>query len=862
MLPNGAAESVYVCPECTDPAHCEEVAFNCKQANTRRFDNLVGSISPAGQYFRDFVSTTTLKGARRIALVGEGRAFTMQTAAGARAQAEASNMDIVADVILSASGDASSYTSAESLVAQHQAFLESGSKGSFSATVVGKSWQSAAEVAVHLLQRLDVEVVVGSTYVPSCIGLVKGMKAGKWLPKALGLGTCLGNSAMFSSLGKDMRWLAGPSQWDHRLKGRDFEETEFTSPNHFKIEEGLPSSPAQFHQKYLELFGEPPIYQAAMSASGIYMLEGAASSVGITPLPADLTAAMKSYYSPSWWGISTADAFGKNERRNMATWYYDDQGSLEIAAPISAATVEIKYPLPAWDSNERNYPCQPGSMVEGKNDWSDNLDKFLERGQAAWDSTSCKSCPVGHFSDSVGALECIPCAVGTYAPMSGALKCLPCPRNARCLGGDDVTFIKRMEANLIAVIVLASLAGVILLLLLSDFVWKNYLSARAKSPVFISYKHADAEKANKIAAKLRASGLHVWIDSEIRANEDWRKEIADAVNTSLCVLFVASELSVASKYCREELLYASSQGKPVVTANTEDCFSQLEGALKMILQRKQAIDLRGEKFDEGLLTLVETLIQVKRDDPGLIGRLTWWRDASRKKARALKTAGQVGSQSKAVDIFCICSPADVEKADALMERCASVGLLTGFSSHDADAYNANSVSIDQAKIVVFLESEDSLGKKEVQDEVFFAYEAQKSILRVQLENTSKALRKNSSMSLMLNLAKVIIWASQPRLTFYAGPEGVAKDKEQLLRETAGAVIETLWVNAIHTTLASAGAFRRGSTAAYRLGSTAGLALGKGGRSGSVGLVGRLGSLSLRKKDANVDRSAAEAQAQV
>ena len=133
---------------------------------------------------------------------------------------------------------------------------------------------------------------------------------------------------------------------------------------------------------------------------------------------------------------------------------------------------------------------------------------------------------------------------------------------------------------------------------------------------------------------------------------------------------------------------------------------------------------------------------------------------------------------------------------------------------------------------------------------------------MQLENTSKALRKNSSMSLMLNLAKVIIWANQPRLTFYAGPEGVAKDKEQLLRETAGAVIETLWVNATHTTLASAGAFRRGSTAAYRLGSTAGLALGKGGRSGSVGFVGRLGSLSLRKKDTNVERSAAEAQAQV
>lgn len=821
VLPNGASESVYVCPECSSLADCEAAAFNCKKANTRRFDSLVGSISPGGQYFRDFVSSVALKGAQRIAVVGEERSFTLSQKAGALAQARASNMDIVADIVLAESGEAALHTTSEDLLAKHREYLESGSDNTFSATVSGSSWESAAAVAVELLERLDVDVVIGYTYVDSCIGLVKGMKTRNWLPKALGLGACLGNSAMFSALGKDMRWLAGPSQWDHRLKGRDFEETQFTSPNHFAISERRPNSPQQFYDKYVELFSEPPIYQATMVASSIYMLEGAASTTGAVPRPADLTDAMKSYYSPSWWGLSTADAFGKNERRSMPTWYYDEQGSLEIAGPISAATVEIKYPLPSWDSNERNFPCPPGSMVEGKNEWSSNLGEFMSTGKATWDSTSCKICPAGHFSDIVGSTVCNPCPAGTFAPSQGSPQCLPCPSDTTCRGGTDVVFIEKMDTSLIAVIALASVVGIFLLLFVIDYSWKNYLSVRAKSPVFISYKHADTEKASKIAAKLRASGLQVWIDSEIRANEDWRKEIADAINSSLCILFVASELSVASKYCREELLYASSRGKPVITANTEDCLSKLEGALKMVLLRKQAIDMRGDKFEEGLQTLAETLRDVKRDDPGVIGRLAWWRQKSGNRPTRAR-GRQVGKQSKAVDIFCICTPEDSERAKTLMERCATVGLETSFSSHhEEDAYNVNASSIDQAALVVFLESEDSLTRQETQDELFFAYEEKKKLVRVQLENTSKALHLNSSMSLMLNRIKIVIWDSATGR--HGAVEGQVGTSEVALRQVSREVVHQMWFHVTCKEISSAAAsHRRGSQPILRLGSTAGL----------------------------------------
>ena len=43
----------------------------------------------------------------------------------------------------------------------------------------------------------------------------------------------------------------------------------------------------------------------------------------------------------------------------------------------------------------------------------------------------------------------------------------------------------------------------------------------------------------------------MWIDRNITPGEDWRADIAHAIERSFAVVFVVSPFSVQSKYCKE-----------------------------------------------------------------------------------------------------------------------------------------------------------------------------------------------------------------------------------------------------------------------------------------------------------------------
>ena len=81
--------------------------------------------------------------------------------------------------------------------------------------------------------------------------------------------------------------------------------------------------------------------------------------------------------------------------------------------------------------------------------------------------------------------------------------------------------------------------------------------------IMISYKHADTQAATVIATKFKELGFNVWIDEKIRAGKDWRNEIAEAIRNAIAVIFVVSELSVTSKYCKEEIYFARNTGVPI-----------------------------------------------------------------------------------------------------------------------------------------------------------------------------------------------------------------------------------------------------------------------------------------------------------
>ena len=74
--------------------------------------------------------------------------------------------------------------------------------------------------------------------------------------------------------------------------------------------------------------------------------------------------------------------------------------------------------------------------------------------------------------------------------------------------------------------------------------------------IFLSYSHADSEKAMRMLAGLQDMGCRVWYDEGINAGSEWDENIASHVEE--CQVFIAliSENYLNSANCRDELNFA------------------------------------------------------------------------------------------------------------------------------------------------------------------------------------------------------------------------------------------------------------------------------------------------------------------
>jgi len=153
-------------------------------------------------------------------------------------------------------------------------------------------------------------------------------------------------------------------------------------------------------------------------------------------------------------------------------------------------------------------------------------------------------------------------------------------------------------------VVLGAIVAAALLWRGGRWVWRRHL--RARPQIMISYRHTDGAFARRLELALQAAGFRVWIDTAITPGNDWRQDIAVAIQSSLAVVFIISPGSVTSKYCKEELFYASALRKPVFPVVHKEAFAELEGGVKTILQRIQWIIFK-DNFDVGFATLRQHL---------------------------------------------------------------------------------------------------------------------------------------------------------------------------------------------------------------------------------------------------------------
>src|SRR3954471_19493530 len=92
--------------------------------------------------------------------------------------------------------------------------------------------------------------------------------------------------------------------------------------------------------------------------------------------------------------------------------------------------------------------------------------------------------------------------------------------------------------------------------------------------VFVSHSSRDRVVTERVVARLRTAGfaaLFVDFDPEqgIPAGRSWERELYAQLRRADAVLFLASEASVASRWCFAELSLARSLGRPVFPVRLE-----------------------------------------------------------------------------------------------------------------------------------------------------------------------------------------------------------------------------------------------------------------------------------------------------
>ena len=93
---------------------------------------------------------------------------------------------------------------------------------------------------------------------------------------------------------------------------------------------------------YEQLWGEPPVYQAASATASALALHIAIEAAGSTDTD-DVRAALRAMSADTFYGPISFDERGVNASKPMGTIQVQD-GQIVVVAPEAAATAELQHP--------------------------------------------------------------------------------------------------------------------------------------------------------------------------------------------------------------------------------------------------------------------------------------------------------------------------------------------------------------------------------------------------------------------------------------------------------------------------------------------------------------------------------------
>ena len=123
----------------------------------------------------------------------------------------------------------------------------------------------------------------------------------------------------------------------------------------------------------------------------------------------------------------------------------------------------------------------------------------------------------------------------------------------------------------------------------------TYIRERTGEFAFISYSHADGDRIRQELDLLDKLGIRFWYDEALAPGGSWSQELAEAINDATYLFFFASALSVNSRNCLNEVQFALSRNKPILTVFLEE--TVMPAGLELALGTSHVLDRFG--LDDG-----------------------------------------------------------------------------------------------------------------------------------------------------------------------------------------------------------------------------------------------------------------------
>jgi TolB-like protein len=125
----------------------------------------------------------------------------------------------------------------------------------------------------------------------------------------------------------------------------------------------------------------------------------------------------------------------------------------------------------------------------------------------------------------------------------------------------------------------------------------------------VSYAHDDADLVYPEMLRIREQGFNVWYDEGIRPGSTWREEVALALTESKVFLYFVTPSSVDSENCHQELNFALSRERKILTVHLVE--TKLSMGIELSLSNKQAIiknDLSEAAYATKLIDAIRSMM--------------------------------------------------------------------------------------------------------------------------------------------------------------------------------------------------------------------------------------------------------------